>query len=191
MVQVTVPTVTLTASGGGLYSVAYNGFTEAGPYRVVVHAQDDEGLIARPKAIGEQHRLYLPLLLRAYTPAVRFPVKLGDAIPQRAVTTQGEVFYSAAVRMPDTLPEGGRFYLSAAPDAVAAVVVDDELALLVAEQEVLSYRFSSEGVPPEPAVVEVPRATMAQLVGQTATVVYQDVYGSLVSASAMWLIWVP
>ena len=51
--------------------------------------------------------------------------------------------------------------------------------------------FSSADTSPEPAVVEVPRAVMEGLVGQTATVEYRDVYGDVVEASAVWLIWTP
>jgi hypothetical protein len=32
---------------------------------------------------------------------------------------------------------------------------------------------------------------MEQMSGQTVTVEYRDVYGNVVNASAMWLIWMP
>ena len=80
--------------------------------------------------------------------------------------TRGEVFYTTPVQMPDELPAGGRFYFSSRRDAVAEVLVDDELGMLLDGGEVFTYRFSSEDGSPEPAVVEVPRAVMEGLVGQ-------------------------
>ena len=188
MVQDDLPTVTLAHQSGDLYTADYD-FAEAGPYRVVVYAVDDEGIIGRPQSLGEQHRGYLPLILRAYTPPVSFPIHIGEAIPSRSVVHRGEVFYTTSLRMPDTLPEGGRFYLSSRSDAVEEVMVDDEVAILVEGSEVFSHIFSSEGIAPEPALVEVERAVMEALVGQTATVEYRDVYGIVVGASEMWLVW--
>ena len=75
-------------------------------------------------------------------------------------------------------------------DAVAGVRVDDELTILLDEAEVFAYNFSTGGYPMS-ATVEVPRTTMEQLAGQTVTVEYQDIYGKVVEASAMWLIWIP
>lgn len=45
---------------------AYRFFNEAGEYRIVIYAKDDDGLVARPKEIVLQTgwELYLPLLLR-------------------------------------------------------------------------------------------------------------------------------
>jgi hypothetical protein len=177
-------------NGDGVYSAVYDGFDETGAYRVVVYAVDGEGLVGRPKG-AEVHRLYLPLVVRNYTPPVTFPVHIGDAIPQRAVAYQGEVFYITSVLMPETLPSSGRFYFSAQRNAVAEVLVDDELAVLVDGTEVFTHRFSSGDTPPQAAIVEVPRATMEGLVGRAVTVEYRDVYGVLVEASAMWLIWTP
>jgi hypothetical protein len=72
LVQETVPTVTLSHVGDGIYSCEYGGFTEAGPYRVVVYAVDEEGLMGRPRAVGAQHRIYLPLILRSYASSAAF-----------------------------------------------------------------------------------------------------------------------
>jgi len=107
------------------------------------------------------------------------------------VVEQGEVFYSAHMLMPEALPPGGRFYFSSQHDAVAEVLVDDELAVLLDGTEVFAYRFSSAGAPPQAAMVEVERATLEALLGRTVTVEYRDVYGSLVGASAVWLVWAP
>ena len=97
LVQETVPTVTLSYAGDGIYSSEYAGFTEAGPYRVVVYAEDAEGLAARPKAVGAQHRIYLPLIFRNCAPRVTFTVHAGGDIPVHAVAHQGEVFHTMSV----------------------------------------------------------------------------------------------
>jgi hypothetical protein len=195
MVVDKVPTVTLSHQGEGLYRVEYDGFSASGEDRVVVYAQDENGLQSRPDAVGDppqpQQRIYLPLVMRNYAPPVTFPVFIGSAIPRRSVNKQGEIFYDTEVQIPDTLPEGGRFYLSSRSDEVDAVLVDDEIAIVVDGNELFSQVFSSDGAAPEAAVVEVERAVMEQLVGQVATVEYRDVYGSIVEASEMWLIWVP
>jgi hypothetical protein len=134
--------------------------------------------------------LYLPLILCNYTPPATIPVHVGDAISRRAVIYQGEVFYTTSVRMPDKLPSDGHFYFSSQRDAVAEVVVDDLLAIMLDGSEVFAYDFSTSGLP-EPTILEMPRPTMEQLAGQTVTIEYRDVYGSVVRASTIWLIWMP
>jgi hypothetical protein len=71
------------------------------------------------------------------------------------------------------------------------VLVDDGLGVLLDGGEAFTYRFSSVDTSPERAIVEVPRAVMEGLVGRTATAKYRDVYGDVVEASAMRLIWTP
>jgi hypothetical protein len=133
------------------------------------------------------HHCYLPLIC---APLVAFPLYIGDAIPKRAVVYQGEVFFTKSVQIPDDLPSSGHLYFSAQPDIIAAVVVDDELAVLLDGTEFLTYDFSTSGFP-HPAFVEMPRSIMERLAGRTITIEYRDVYSFFVSASTMWLIWVP
>jgi CSLREA domain-containing protein len=134
--------------------------------------------------------LHLPLIVYNYTPPATFPLYIGDTMPERDVAYQGEVFYTTPVQIPGELPSGGHFYFSSQRDTLAEVVVDDELAVLLAGAEVFAYDFSTSGTP-VPANVEVPRTTMEQLTGQTVTIEYRDVYGSVVKASTVWLIWTP
>jgi CSLREA domain-containing protein len=134
--------------------------------------------------------LYLPLVLDNYLPLAVFPLHIGDAIPVRPVAYQGEVFYTTSIQVPGQLPPDGHFYFSSQQSAVAAALVDDAMAVLLDGSEVFAYDFSPGGTP-EPAIVELPRATMEQLAGETVTVEYRDVYGSVVEASAMWLVWTP
>lgn len=76
------------------------------------------------------------------------------------------------------------------PDVVTPVLVDDEMAVLLNGAEIFTYDFSSSGSP-KSAMLEVPRATMGQLAGQTVTIQYRDIYDVVVKATEMWLIWVP
>jgi hypothetical protein len=136
------------------------------------------------------YHVYLPLELYNYSPPATFPLLVGDAIPQRPVTHPGEVFYSQPVRIPATLPPGGHFYFSAQQDAVAEVLVDDLLAIRLGNTDVFTHDFASGGSP-EPAIVEVPRTKMEGCARQTVVVEYRDVYGDVVEASEVWLIWAP
>jgi hypothetical protein len=119
-----------------------------------------------------------------------FPLYIGDAIPVRPVDYQGEVFYTTSVQIPDELPTGGRFYFSSQRNTVAEALVDDELVVLLDGPKVFAYNFSTSGRP-VPAIVEVSRATMEQLAGQTVTIQYRDLYAAVVESSTMWLIWTP
>jgi uncharacterized repeat protein (TIGR01451 family)/CSLREA domain-containing protein len=135
-----------------------------------------------------QHHIYLPLILCNYP--LTFPLYIGDAIAVRPVAYRGEVFYTNSVWMPDELPSSGHFYFSSERDTAAAALVDDKLAVLLDDDEIFAYDFSTGGYP-QPAIVEVPWTTMEQWAGQNITIEYRDVYSSLVEASTMWLIWSP
>jgi hypothetical protein len=66
MPQEDLPTIVLLDRGGDWYGATYTGFDEKGTYRVVVYAEDDDGLEARPLAIEVTTGwpIYLPLVLR-------------------------------------------------------------------------------------------------------------------------------
>ncbi|MCB0225408.1 MAG: hypothetical protein KDI02_17090 [Anaerolineae bacterium] len=136
-------------------------------------------------------KLFLPLILRTFSQRTSFPLFIGPAIPSRPIAFQGEVFYTTSVQIPSSLPVGGKFYFSSEPDRVSPVVVDDDL---VVQQDSLNrfiYHFSPGGRPVQPAIVEVPRATMEQMAGQTVIVKYRDVYAGVIYASEIRLIWTP
>jgi hypothetical protein len=61
-----LPSLPLTDQGNGWYGVTYGGFTERGAYRVVVHAEDWEGLEAQPTAlvVSTGPQVYLPMVFR-------------------------------------------------------------------------------------------------------------------------------
>ena len=72
MVRETLPTVMLLNQGDGWYAADYAAFNEVGAYRVVVYAEDNEDLGARPSALEVvvepagplYERVYLPLVVR-------------------------------------------------------------------------------------------------------------------------------
>ena len=69
MPQEDLPTATLLDNDSdGIYSAVYPGFDETGEYRVVIYAVDDDDWQGRPKEVtvstGQQHQVYLPLVLR-------------------------------------------------------------------------------------------------------------------------------
>ena len=137
--------------------------------------------------VGELLAVYLPGVFKEYAP---FPVYIGGAIPARSAQYPGEVFYTTVARLPDELPAGGRFYFSAQPQVVVESLVDDELVVRLDGRPVFTFDFSTSGRP-IPARVQVPRTTMEQLAGEMIEVSYRDRYAVQVSASEMWMIWVP
>ena len=58
----------LDPNDDGVYSAVYKGFDEAGEYRVVIYAADNESLQARPRAVvvkaGMAWSVYVPVALR-------------------------------------------------------------------------------------------------------------------------------
>jgi hypothetical protein len=111
-------------------------------------------------------------------------------VPSRRATL-GETFYSAPLTLSvSALPSGGMFYLSSQPGAVQPVVVDDMVALVKGGSDLFSYAFS-QGDVPTPAVVQVPRSVVEQVLAGGVTIEYRDLYGVWVSASEVWLVWSP
>lgn len=66
LVQESLDTMKLLDQGNGWYGANYAGFAEIGAYRIVVFAEDEQGMLARPVAITVEtgHRLFLPLITR-------------------------------------------------------------------------------------------------------------------------------
>jgi uncharacterized repeat protein (TIGR01451 family) len=143
--------------------------------------------------IEETEYLYLPLVLRSYrllytSPMVRDPV---PEIDRRPVSERGETFYSTQLSLEDGVPHNGEFYFSNDPNQILPILVDDQLVLVRDDQELFSYTFSSTNTSPSPAIVEVPRQVVNTIAEGGVTLEYRDVYGSVVEASEVWLIWVP
>jgi hypothetical protein len=185
-----------TNAGNG--AVVGHTYPVVGEYTAVLTASNSVSVLTATTTVFVQepselpeYLLYLPLVTRNYAPPVTFPVFIGNAIPERQVAYRGEVFYSASVQLPVEPSPTGRFYFSSQQDAVAEVLVDDALFVLLDGNEVLGYPFSPGTSVPEPAVVEVSRSLMEEMAGRAITIEYRDLYDVMVGASAMWLIWVP
>jgi hypothetical protein len=61
-----MPSFLFTDQGANHFAGKFTGFTEFGVYRIVVHAEDNEGLKARPLTIEVQvgSQLFLPLIVQ-------------------------------------------------------------------------------------------------------------------------------
>ncbi|MCP5097373.1 MAG: right-handed parallel beta-helix repeat-containing protein [Chloroflexi bacterium] len=151
--------------------------------------QPGESITIYGANFGTMPKVYLPAILNQTFVGME-PIFIGDEIPQQDVQDPGEVFYSTTIQVPQEIPLTGTFYLSAQPDAIAEVLVDDKVVIKVGDSVVFSHDFSTSGLP-KSATLVIPRSTMEQMVGQTVMVEYFDVYGNVVSASEMWLIWIP
>lgn len=182
----TTVAIQLDASTPGTFTgsvqIASNDLDKT-PYTFVV-----KGIV--PASSSTTYFVYLPTVLRDYAPPSTFPVQIGDAISRRDVGDRGEVFYRTTVEVPANLPAGGHFYLSSKPDSVTETLVDDEVAILLDRNELLTYNFSANGSP-KPAAIEIPRSTIEQMAGKGILVEYRDLYGYVVEARVMWLIWSP
>jgi hypothetical protein len=131
------------------------------------------------------NRVYLPLVMKK---VLNFPIFIGSAIPVRPVNTLGETFYFRLVGIPQSLPVGGRFYLSSRPDKVAEIFVDDLLVMSRSgEEEIFSY----QSVLGQSNIVQLTRPVLEQMAGQSILFEYRDKSGDIVRATDVWLIWVP
>lgn len=62
-----VPTLFLRDQGNNQYAATFTGFDEPGTYRIVIYAEDDGGIEARPLSFSVQtggQQLYLPIMIR-------------------------------------------------------------------------------------------------------------------------------
>ncbi|MEM7130572.1 MAG: C13 family peptidase [Chloroflexota bacterium] len=66
LVAETLDTVLLQPQGNDQYSGSYPGFTESGPYRVVIHAKDEDDLQAEPVVLEVETRrsIFLPWVVQ-------------------------------------------------------------------------------------------------------------------------------
>jgi parallel beta-helix repeat protein len=66
LVQEALPTLVLNDQGNGWFAATYTGFDEVGLYRVVIYAEDNDRLEARPVAVEVRTgwKMFLPVLLK-------------------------------------------------------------------------------------------------------------------------------
>jgi hypothetical protein len=150
-------------------------------------------ILDNDKPLTEANLIYLPFIARAdeASPEPDFPILINKAIAPRPVVMQGEVFFTTTIMIPTDLPATGQFFLSSQPNQLSAISVDDELVLLHDGSEVFTKRFSTDGQTIYPEIVELPRALLTSLAGESITVLYHDVFSENVSATAVWLLYIP
>ena len=139
-------------------------------------------------AVSVPKLLYLPLVVKPAPDS--FPIQIGEAIAI-APTIPGVTFYTATVVMPSNIPTTGQFFLSAQPDQISPIWVDDELVISLNNNELFTKLFSPNCQPVQAESVAMPREVVAQLAGNSPTFIYRDACGNNVGASTVWLIWVP
>jgi len=170
---------TITTSLASSGDPAYSGLAVDDVRLVNLDNEGAPTATATPQA--GKSLVYMPLIARneGWTVAIN-----AKPIATRPVAKAGEVYYVAAITMPP-MPAGGRFYLSASPDALAPVTVDDELvALLNGAEHWVSFLTY-------PKVVEVPHSVVQAWSGQSVTFHFRDAHGAVVGSSPVWLVWVP
>ncbi len=66
LIRETLPSINFVDQGNGWFEAAYGSFDERGAYRVMIYAEDGEGLEALPVAITAQmgEWMFLPVILR-------------------------------------------------------------------------------------------------------------------------------
>ena len=125
---------------------------------------------------------YLPMI-RSYNPVLA--TINAQPIPVQPIAGSGVTYYTTTIQLAGPLPAEGRFYFSSSPAQVQPIYVDDELVVTVNGQE----RFVR--IATEPLIGEVPRAEIAQWVGQEIVVTFRDTVGIVIGSDPVWLIWVP
>jgi hypothetical protein len=143
------------------------------------------GTIIDDDAPAAGSRVFLPRLHQTITQLLC--VINASAIPISVPAQPGEIFYTTTITIPAELPAGGRFYLSSSPTSAQPALVDDELRMLNGATTIFSHVYSTSR--PVPQLVEVPRATLAAVAGQTVTVQFADRYSGEVQSTPMYLIW--
>jgi hypothetical protein len=112
-------------------------------------------------------------------------------VAPQPVGVQGEVFFTATIQIPANLPSSGQFFLSSSSTQISPIAVDDELAFILSGQEVFVKRFSFDGQTIHPEIVETPDHIMESMAGEAVTILFRDVFGDRVSATAVWLLYIP
>ena len=112
------------------------------------------------------------------------------AIATSPVATPGFVFFTSTITLPTVLPSGGSYWLSSSPTSLVAGLVDDAVIIRAGTTEIFRYDYASNGQP-QSALVPVPASVLLPRAGQTLTIEFTDLYGSVYSATPLYLVWTP
>jgi hypothetical protein len=132
--------------------------------------------------------VYLPLVFHQPVNPVLF--RPTPFIARRPVSAAGETFYRAPLRLTQTVPSYGRFYLSSDGETLQPVGVDDQLALVQNGSDLFVHTFGGEGGI-TPQVIELPRSVVEAIAAGGVTLELRDLYGGFVGASPVYLLWMP
>ncbi len=143
-----------------------------------------------------RYEIYLPLVSNG-TRATFVATVMEQPIRERPAT-KGEVFLTRSLTMPTLTQYGGTFYLSSDATGLVPARVDDRIVLKVDGTEVFSHTF---GQPINNALradkpnivvadsVVIPSGVIARLSGKQVTMELSDVYGTYVSSSPLYIVW--
>jgi hypothetical protein len=106
------------------------------------------------------------------------------------VSQQGEVFLTTTVKLPDTLLASGHFSITANPTSLMPATVNGQIILSSGSTMIFRYDYGKSGSP-VPALVEIPYAQLAPWAGQSITIELWDLYGTIVGASPIYILWTP
>ena len=151
---------------------------------------------ATTTATPVRYEIYLPLVSNG-TRATFVATVMEQPIRERPAT-KGEVFLTGSLTMPTLAQHGGTFYLSSDATGLVPARVDDRIVLKVDGTEVFSHTF---GQPINNALradkpnivvadsVVIPSGLIAQLSGKRVTMELSDMYGTYVSSSPLYIVW--
>jgi hypothetical protein len=69
-------------------------------------------------------------------------------------------------------------------------VVDDQITLSSGSTVIFRYDYGKNGSP-VPTLVEIPYTQLAPWAGQSITIELRDLYGTIVGASPIYILWTP
>ncbi|ABX03294.1 MAG TPA: hypothetical protein DEF47_22150 [Herpetosiphon sp.] len=177
-----IGTQDMALGNDGLVLIAYHDLSRA--QLRVIHCKD----IACSEDGVNLFAQYAPMLMQTPTSMV-VPIN-ATAIPDQAVTTLGQVFFTTSISIPQPIPSGGRYVLAGNAQGTAPSIVDDKVVLKAGNQTIFEFEYGGTGTP-NPTLVEVPNAIIESHIGQTITIEFRDVYGGRIQASTMYLVWIP
>ncbi|GAA5531468.1 FG-GAP repeat protein [Herpetosiphon gulosus] len=136
----------------------------------------------------ESRMQYLPLVATSQPQLIA--ALTTDGVPTTPVSTPGMIFLTTTITLPSGLPSGGHYWLSARPTTLVPGLVDDAVMLRVGPTEILRHHYGMTGEL-QAALVEVPASVLLPWTGQTVTVVFTDISGSVYSSTPLYLVWTP
>lgn len=181
--QVTVTGLDDTLRDGNVaYQVVLGQAVSGDPAYAAINPPD----LAAVNLDNEGYVVYAPLALKA-APIPTLPVRLAPELGILPVTQQGAVFYQAVATV---RYDGGPVLLAGNAAGTAPSCVDDRMTLVVTRpdgtERTFSYQCLAPGQPPAP-LPPTDFSSYLQPGVNTIAIEYRDVFGSVTSATELWL----